>query len=203
MKYHIEATTKGTTMPHVYPIDHPSPESLNDEEIRELMDYDDIPFTGGIPEEYEGIFKLKVTDEAGNLVYETDDISNHMFYERDCDFDDELEDVIEAHNNEENLDVYEQGYYVVALEQEKWNTCNYEVECDEFNPELLCYVPMAGFQCMGTDNWSDPYHLTYNKQYLQHGDDEMAEDFYGVTYTALYEKTQYGHWHMVKELEED
>ena len=202
MKYHIEVTTKSTIMPDIYHIDHPDPESLNDAIIQSMMECGDIPFTGGMPEEYEGVFELKVTDEAGNVVYETEDPSDHFIHQRDCDFDDELDEVYEAYNEEHNLDVYEPGYYAVVFNAEKWNTCNYEVECDEFNPDLLCYVPMAGFGCMGSDSWFDPYHLTYNKQYLEHDDDEYAEDFYGADSIVLFKKDEYG-WHDIRELDVD
>lgn len=202
MKYHIEVTTKHTIMPDIYYIDHPSPEGLNDATIQEMMEDGDIPFTGGMPEEFEGTFELKVMDEKGNVVYEINDPSAHFIHQRDSDFDDELEEVYEAYNDEHPIDTYEQGFYAVVFNEEKWNTCNYYIECEKFNPELLCYLPMRGFQGMGSDNWFDSHHLTYNKQYLMHDDNEIAEDFFGADGVVLYKKDEYG-WNEIRELDVD
>ncbi len=114
-------------------------------------------------------FNLKVTDEAGNVVYETKDPEDIFSYDKECP--------------QQEVPTREEGTYLVSVDELKWFTLTGEFETDNFDPSKFCLCSNLEIAVICGEDMEDMVDFNqfyYDDQRLLMEEQEDYDD-YGVT----------------------
>ncbi len=111
-------------------------------------------------------FNLKVTDEAGNVVYETKDPESIFSYDKEWP--------------EQEIPEIDYGTYLVSIDELKWFTLTGEFETDNFNPSKFCLCNNQEISALCGEDMVDFNQFYYDNQCLKMEEPEDYDD-YGIT----------------------
>ncbi len=154
-----------------------------------------------IGDEYESPFELEVLDNEENVVFTTDNFYDLKMVHPNS-FLENIEDYYENEDEKPNdellqrmqkvmLEQYEkdakrihEGYYVLVIDEMKWQYMEFEIEDDEFNPNKLLFISNPNLEGACFDSYTDPCHVMYGDKILENLVDEGGDDYGFTRYLA-------------------
>lgn len=168
MKYKVQFHTKGA-----YDLELAFYSEFDDEFGVSIPDIDEA--MGCICDYGQGYVQAMAYDEAVQLKVEV--------YGEDDELVDKKENQhfeIKFDISEEESDEYDDGVYILKLEQAKWQFFSFEID-GKYEPNKLKFNSIEGLNGLYAKAWTDMYHITYDGQQIE---PEFYDDYdtYGADY---------------------
>lgn len=212
-QFRVEITTKGSYEVEVTPIDTDEYDvnEITSDDFDDFRAFSDYICNCALGDEWTGPFEMKVFDENGNVVYESEDFGDFLFISdsEDIENDDlgfpstidpkKATEEWEKRWNEDGIGE-EPGIYAVCPHEIKWLTFSFNVEDEEFDPSKLLFVTNRKLDGLVYDSMTDPFHVFYNDKFVDAEiDDDSYEEYGSENY--IMEKCKEGWWKKIREVD--
>ena len=203
-KFTVEITTKGSFDVELAYLD---PDELEGEIDPDELDTDYV-LNYALDEEFEerdsDPFSLKVKDETGNVVFESDELEDFRYKEEFIDYDrDELIDDLDydeddlrgydskisevakekRENEQEEAEEETEGSYFARIHKNRVRTCTFVIEDTEFHADKFRFIPIGKYSGIYSDSWTDMKHVVYVDRFIEPTKNECgAYDYEQETY---------------------
>lgn len=196
--YSIEISRVDTSERDVY--------SISYDDVWDILDYGDYIADCGLGDEWSGQFSLTACDENGDTVFESNDFSDFRLVIDKEDIpgnipDDMLQQIVQECEKrwDSEKGEFEDGIYVAAFHEMKWQEFEFTVEDEHFDPARLLFVANKELEGLVYDYMTDPGHILYGGTPVDVKYFDESEDEYGTS-AWLVRREDDGCWSQLREI---
>lgn len=202
-QFRVEINTKGSFEIEVAAVDSKeyNVDEISADDFEEILQDGEYIVNCGLGDEWCGTFEMTVSDENGDVVFESENFSDFRFVvESDVTEDEDFPTTVDPKNATtvwenrwaEDGNGQEPGIYAVRRHEIKWLSLNFVVEDEKFDPSKLMFVSNRKLRGLFYDYMTDPGYVFYGDKFVNVDFDEEYEE-YGYD-DCIMEKTEDGWW---------